>query len=87
MLELDAVEVVRGHHISQARVIAHVGDTEVLTVLGALGERPLPDEGQWAHPARRAAARRCARRGRTSTSATTPSASRLEERLAAGRPF
>ena len=48
MLELDAIEVVRGHRISQARVIAHVGDTEVLTVLGALGERPLPDEGQWA---------------------------------------
>ncbi len=47
-LELDAVEVVRGHQISQARVIARVGDTEILTVLGALGRRPLALEGQWA---------------------------------------
>jgi len=48
VVELDAVEVVRGHQISQARVIAHVGDTEILTVLGALGTRPLDLEGQWA---------------------------------------
>ena len=48
VLELDAVEVVRGHQISQARVIAHVGDTEILTVLGALGHRPMALEGQWA---------------------------------------
>lgn len=47
VVELDALEVVRGHHISQARVIAHVGDTEILTVLGALGYRPLDLEGQW----------------------------------------
>ena len=48
VLELDVTEVVRGHQISQARVIARVGDTEILTVLGALGRRPLPLEGQWA---------------------------------------
>ncbi len=47
-LQLDVREVVRGHQMSQARVIAHVGDTEILTVLGALGTRPLPLEGQWA---------------------------------------
>lgn len=47
-LELDVTEVVRGHQISQARVIARVGDDEILTVLGALGHRPLPFEGQWA---------------------------------------
>src|SRR5437899_12051042 len=48
IVELDVVEVVRGHQISQARVHARVGDTEILTVLGALGRRPLPLEGQWA---------------------------------------
>ncbi len=48
VLEIDALEVVRGHQISQARVIAHVGATEVLTVLGALGHRELEHEGQWA---------------------------------------
>jgi acyl-CoA thioesterase II len=46
-LELDVLEVVRGHQISQARVIARVGNAEILTVLGALGRRPLPLEGQW----------------------------------------
>ena len=48
VVELDCSEVVRGHQISQARVIAHVGDTEILTVVGALGKRPLDLEGQWA---------------------------------------
>ena len=48
VLELDALEVVRGHRLSQARVIAHVGDTEILTVLGAFGGRPFTGEGQWA---------------------------------------
>jgi len=48
VVELDAVEVVRGHQISQARVIVRVGETEILTVLGALGRRALPLAGQWA---------------------------------------
>jgi acyl-CoA thioesterase len=48
VVQLDAVEVVRGHRISQARVFAHVGDREILTVFGALGHRPLDLEGQWA---------------------------------------
>jgi acyl-CoA thioesterase len=53
VVQFDAVEVVRGHKISQARVIAHAKspdgrDTEILTVLGALGHRPLDLEGQWA---------------------------------------
>ena len=46
-LELDVVEAVRGHQISQARVIARVGDREILTVVGALGHRPGPLTGQW----------------------------------------
>ena len=47
VLELDVKEVVRGHQMSQARVIAHVGDQEILTVVGAFGKRPLPLSGQW----------------------------------------
>ena len=47
VLELDVVEAVRGHQISQARVIAHVGDREILTVVGALGRRPGTLSGQW----------------------------------------
>ncbi|GIU88676.1 MAG: hypothetical protein KatS3mg009_3191 [Acidimicrobiia bacterium] len=49
VLELDVTEVVRGHKISQVRVTAHVGDAEILTVLGAFGHRPeVPLGGQWA---------------------------------------
>jgi acyl-CoA thioesterase II len=49
VLELDALEVVRGHQISQVRVLAHVGEQEILTVLAALGDRPSPLAGQWAN--------------------------------------
>lgn len=48
VLELDVQEIVRGHRISQARVVAHVGDEEILAVHGALGARDIPVEGQWA---------------------------------------
>jgi acyl-CoA thioesterase len=48
IVELDVDEVVRGHQISQARVIARVGDEEILTVVAAHGARPLRLEGQWA---------------------------------------
>src|SRR3954468_19535936 len=47
-LELDVNEIVRGHQVSQARVIAHVGDEEILTVIAALGHRSSPFAGQWA---------------------------------------
>jgi acyl-CoA thioesterase len=47
ILELDVVEAVRGNKISQARVTAHVGDREILTVIGALGRRPGTLSGQW----------------------------------------
>jgi acyl-CoA thioesterase len=49
VLELDVHEVVRGHQISQARVVAHVGGDEILTVNAALGRRPDPPfDGEWA---------------------------------------
>jgi acyl-CoA thioesterase II len=86
VLELDAVEVVRGHHISQARVIAHVGETEVLTVLGALGNRPFPYEGQWARRPDVPSPEECAPRPHMNEFEDTIR-SRLDERLAAGRPF
>jgi acyl-CoA thioesterase len=84
VLELDAIEVVRGHRISQARVIAHVGDTEVLTVLGALGDRPFPEEGQWAVRPQVPPPDACPPRPHWNNHDDTIR-SRLEERLAAGR--
>src|SRR6476646_4708203 len=46
ILELDVVEAVRGNKISQARVIARVGDREILPVVGALGQPPGTLSGQ-----------------------------------------
>jgi acyl-CoA thioesterase-2 len=48
VLDIDVVEVVRGHTVSQARAIARVGGEEILTVNAALGARDLPLTGEWA---------------------------------------
>src|SRR5690349_24973469 len=48
VLELEVTEAVRGHQISQARVMAHVGGREILTVTRALAHRPSTLAGQWA---------------------------------------
>jgi acyl-CoA thioesterase II len=48
VVDLEVNEVIRGHAISQARVIARVDGQEIFTVLAALGERSLPWSGEWA---------------------------------------
>lgn len=48
MMDLDVIVPVTGKYNTQARVVAHVGDTEILTVNAALGERPLEISGAWA---------------------------------------
>src|SRR5439155_20201951 len=45
-LHLEFVEAVRGHQISQARVMVREGDREILTVVGAVGYRPHALVGQ-----------------------------------------
>jgi len=47
VLDLDVWVPTHGKHTSQARVIAHVGDKEVLTVNAALGARPDDFDRQW----------------------------------------
>ena len=47
ILDLDVWVPTQGRHNSQARVIAHVGDKEVLTINGALGSRSDAYDGQW----------------------------------------
>lgn len=49
IVDIDVRVVVSGKQVSQARATAHVGDTEILTVNAALGDRPLDAEGEWAH--------------------------------------
>lgn len=48
ILDLDVIVPVSGKHTTQARVVGHVGETEILTVNAALGSRPMPDAMQWA---------------------------------------
>jgi acyl-CoA thioesterase len=48
IVDLDVSVPAHGKHTSQARVIAHVGDKEILTVNAALGERPSDLNHQWA---------------------------------------
>jgi acyl-CoA thioesterase II len=47
ILDIDVTLAVQGHSITQARVVGHVADTEILTVNAALGSRDLPAEGSW----------------------------------------
>ena len=48
VVELEVVEVARGHQSSQARVLARVDEHEIFTVVGALGRRDLNWSGSWA---------------------------------------
>ncbi len=47
IVDLDVRVPASGKYTSQARVIAHVGDREILTVNAALGERPGDAQHQW----------------------------------------
>lgn len=47
IMDLDVTISVEGKRTSQARVVGHVEDREILTVNAALGSKPLPHEGQW----------------------------------------
>jgi acyl-CoA thioesterase len=47
MLDLDVRVPAAGKYNSQARVVGHVGDAEILTVNAALGRRPSDVSHQW----------------------------------------
>jgi acyl-CoA thioesterase-2 len=47
MLDVDVTVAAAGRNITQARAVGHVGDTEIVTVNAALGERDLPAKGSW----------------------------------------
>jgi acyl-CoA thioesterase len=48
ILDLDVRVAAHGKHTSQARVIAQVGDQDIIAVNAALGERPSAFDRQWA---------------------------------------
>ena len=48
IMDVDVTIATSGHYTTQARVVGHVADREILTVNAALGSRPLEARGQWA---------------------------------------
>ncbi len=48
VLDLDVRIFYKGRHTTQARVAGHVGESEIITVNAALGERPGGVSHQWA---------------------------------------
>jgi acyl-CoA thioesterase-2 len=48
VVDLHVEHLVRGHHVSQARVVATVDGDEIFTVVAALGRRPGEWRGSWA---------------------------------------
>lgn len=47
IVDFDVRVPAHGRHSSQARVIGHVGDKEIITVNAALGARGADSDGQW----------------------------------------
>lgn len=50
IVDLDVWVPAAGKHTTQARVIGHVEDKEIITVTAALGERPSAISDQWVAP-------------------------------------
>ncbi len=47
VMDIDVIVPVAGNAITQARVVGHVGDREIITVNAALGDREFEFEGQF----------------------------------------
>jgi acyl-CoA thioesterase II len=47
VMDIDITIASEGRNITQARAVAHVGNTEIVTVNAALGDRSLDLSGQW----------------------------------------
>ena len=50
VMDVDVTVATSGHFTTQARVVAHVADREILTVNAALGQRPIAGSGEWDTP-------------------------------------
>jgi len=46
-IDLEVQLPARGRHVTQGRVVGHVGEREIITVIGAAGERPPVADGCW----------------------------------------
>jgi acyl-CoA thioesterase-2 len=84
VVDVDVWVPAHGKYNSQARVIAHVGDKEILTVNAALGQRPSDLSHQWLSMPRVAAPEDCDLSDRW-TSRHDDLHSQIEVRAAQGR--
>ena len=82
IVDIDVRVAVAGNAVTQARAVAHVGDTEILTVNAALGHRDIAADGQWASPPDVLPPSECPRRTRERHMEGDWIMSRLEERIA-----
>lgn len=46
-IDLEVHLPAEGRHVTQGRVVGHVGDREIITIIGAVGERPPVAAGCW----------------------------------------
>jgi len=46
-IDLEVHLPAQGRHVTQGRVVGHVGEREIITVIGAVGERPPVANGCW----------------------------------------
>ncbi len=87
VMDLEVTIPSSGHRISQARAVGRIGTREIVTVLGAVGSRPLDEQGTWASfPADVPDPAQCRIREHRSHDYRGESVmSRFEQRLAKGR--
>jgi acyl-CoA thioesterase II len=85
VVSFDVTIGARGRSITQARAVGRTDDGEILTVNAALGERPFEAAGEWATMPDVPRPEEC--EIRTHRFEHESVASRMEQRLALGRPF
>jgi acyl-CoA thioesterase II len=82
IVDIDVRIAASGRSVTQARAVAQVGDTEILTVNAALGERDVDGAGEWATRPDVKAPEDCPPRPRPRWMDGEWIMSRLEERVA-----
>jgi acyl-CoA thioesterase len=87
VMDIDVTVPVRGHQITQARAVARVVDTEILTVNAALGRRPLEATGEYERPPDVPPPDESPERGYRHHGDDESIMRRLDVRLAGGRDF
>lgn len=85
VLDLDVIVPVAGHQVTQARVVGHVADREVITVNAALGQRPMDLEGTWAVMPEAPPPEECVTRSNRMPTSGDSLMDRMDVRIAYGR--